>query len=356
MSRIRVAGLDFAEFLAEAKTRALPSRGLGAALYRSVFQTGSFECEEMAPESLASWRETFEPGLLEILDILEEPGEFGVTKKVRFGCPDGLSVESVLIPMPSRPDTPPRRTLCVSSQIGCRMGCVFCRTGGNGLTRNLEAWEIVAQALTARCVLKWEFGNIVFMGMGEPLDNFDSLARALAVLSDQRGPGYAAERITICTSGIPEGIAKLKSLGYRRMGLSVSLSAADPDLRMSLMPGAAALASPDELAEALAAYPARRNFVLGVNVCLIPGVNDSPEDARRIAGFCGKIGRCLVNVIPYNPGENPIARSPSEEETGRFLRELESLGLKVRARAAKGSRIMGACGQLAAPGAPRVGA
>jgi 23S rRNA (adenine2503-C2)-methyltransferase len=229
------------------------------------------------------------------------------------------------------------------------MACAFCETGGAGLARNLSAAEIVAQAVTARVALGWEFRNIVFMGMGEPLDNPDGVSGALAVMFDQAGLGLAQERVTICTAGLPDGIERLKALGYRRLGLSVSLNAPDDVTRSSLMP-VNRVFDLDALAAALAAFPSRRNFALGVNYCLVPGVNDGPAAAAGVAAFVARVGRALVNVIPYNPGSRPIGRAPTETEADAFVASLRAAGLDVRVRAPRGRALMAACGQLGGRG------
>jgi 23S rRNA (adenine2503-C2)-methyltransferase len=248
-----------------------------------------------------------------------------------------------------------RATLCVSSQVGCRMGCAFCETGRGGLIRSLSAGEILGQVIAARHVLGWRFRNIVFMGMGEPLDNADALFKALEVLFDQSGLGLAQERITICTSGHVEGIRLLAARRWQRLNLSISLNATTDESREAIMPigGRWPLS---ELAAALRDYPKRANFVLGINYCLIPGLNDSPSDVARLAEFCagqspgGRAspghGRVLVNLIPYNPGSDPIGRSPSEEEIDGFLELLKAAGIEARRRATKGRSIMAGCGQL----------
>jgi len=282
----------------------------------------------------------FFAGLLKAARVVSEDGEFGVTSKAAMVLADGATVECVLIPSPGG-----KATLCVSSQAGCRMGCAFCETGRAGLSRNLGAAEIVSQAVTARVALGWEFGNVVFMGMGEPLDNIDGLSGALAVLFEQAGLGLAQERVTVCTVGLPDGIARLKALGYRRLGLSVSLNAPDDATRAALMPAGRAYGL-DALSAALAAYPSRRNFALGVNYCLIPGVNDGPGAAAGVAAFVARAGRALVNVIPYNPGSEPIGRAPAEAEVGAFVASLAAAGLQVRVRSPRGRSLMAACGQL----------
>jgi len=185
----------------------------------------------------------------------------------------------------------------------------------------------------------------VFMGMGECLDNLDEVARAIRVLADPRGLAFGMERLTLCSSGPPGGIEALRELGLKRLNLSISLNAGNDRKRNRLMPVGASngLAS---LAASLRAYPMRRNFVLGLNWCLIPGINDSREDAREAAAFCSLVGRSLVNLIAYNPGRAPLARAPSSEEMGRFASWLVAEGCAVRSRAAKGSKIMAGCGQL----------
>jgi 23S rRNA (adenine2503-C2)-methyltransferase len=242
----------------------------------------------------------------------------------------------------------PRSTLCISSQVGCRLGCAFCETGRGGLARNLAAAEIVAQVVTARSALGWDCRNVVFMGMGEPLDNFDEVAGALRVLTDQRGLRYPAERLTVCTAGDADGIRKLHALGLRRMNLSISLNAADESLRARLMP-IARRTGLTELAAALSAYPHRRTFVLGVNYCLLPRVNDAREDAHRVATWCAQVGRVYVNLIPYNPGTRPLCPAPTPAETDRFLAWLREEGLEAGLRSARGDSIMAGCGQLGGP-------
>ena len=228
------------------------------------------------------------------------------------------------------------------------MGCAFCETGCGGLVRNLSAAEIVAELVTVRVLLGWRLSNIVFMGMGEPLDNFEAVAGALAVFLDRSGHGFSQESITVCTVGLAEGIGRLRGLGLKRLNLSVSLNAPDDGARSALMPVDRSVPL-DALAAALAAYPQRRNFALGVNYCLIPGLNDGPGAAEGVAAFLGKAappGRALVNLIPYNPGSAPIGRAPTEAEIGAFEARLAALGVQVKLRTPRGRGLMAACGQL----------
>lgn len=275
-----------------------------------------------------------------ILSTASECGPAGTTTKYRLGLADGLAVEAVAVPMYGG-----SYTVCVSSQVGCARGCAFCETGTAGLSRNLSAAEIAGQVTAASEALGVRFRNVVFMGMGEPLDNPEGVFGALETLRDPRGLGYSQERITVCTAGHVEGIRRLRALGLKRLNLSVSLGSARDGLRDRLMPINRTWPL-GELAEALAAYPMRRNFALGVNYCLLPGINDAPEDLDAAAAFVGRLGRALVNVIPYNPGRHPICRAPSEPEIDAFLGGLAARGIPVRRRVEKGRSLLAACGQL----------
>lgn len=336
------AGLE--EYAARVIPEAAASAGM---VYASVFKTGRLDPASLGlgTAKASAWLEAFRVSTPSAERIVEEPGEFGATVKALFRLEDGLAVECVRIPMAVRGPDEGRATLCVSSQVGCRMGCAFCETGGQGLVRSLSAGEIIAQVLTARRGLGWRFHNIVFMGMGEPLDNAEEVFAAIEVLLDRSGFGFAQDRITICTAGHAEGLRLLARRSWKRINLSVSLNAASDELRSRIMPidRRWPLA---ELAEVLRDYPKRRNFVLGLNYCLVPGINDSPADVERLAAFCEGLGRVLVNLIPYNPGSRPIGRAPGEDEIEAFTARLIASGLRTRRRATRGRSIMAACGQL----------
>lgn len=333
--------------LVEAASRLLPSgAGVAGKLYARAFASGRLEPEALGVSAVSAraWRECFRVGLLAVHSVAEETGEIGVTAKAVLAATDGELLECVRVPVPTSTGEL-RATLCISSQVGCRMGCVFCETGHRGLTRNLTTAEIVSQVVTAGSVLGWECRNVVFMGMGEPLDNFDEVARALRVLTDNRGLRYAWERITVCTSGEAEAIGRLRSLGHKRLNLSISLNAGDDATRSALMP-VNRVSGLARLSRVLAAYPQRRGFALGVNYCLLPGINDSREHARSVGEYLRGLGRAQLNLIPYNPGSTAIARAPTAEETARFLAWLTEAGVDTKVRAARGSSIMAGCGQL----------
>lgn len=340
--KIPLASLTCAEFGAEAK-RVLP-RGAGAAsrVYNYALAHGRLDCGTLglAEETARGYAERFEFELPQIGRIIHEDSDNGTTAKATLSMGDGLEYECVYLPMGRG-----RSTLCISSQVGCKMGCTFCETGRMGLIRHLSTAEIVGQLLVARHHLGWDFRNIVFMGMGEALDNADAVIQALRVMSDPGGLAIGLDRITICTAGHVEGLGKLRAAGFKRLNLSISLNATNDLLRNQLMPvnRKTPLA---ELQEALVAYRQRDNLAFGVNYCLLPGINDKPEDIAAIAEFCAPLGRVMVNVIPYNPGSSPTTRAPTEDEVVAFVHAVREAGLPVRRRITKGRNVMAACGQL----------
>jgi 23S rRNA (adenine2503-C2)-methyltransferase len=308
---------------------------------------GRFDPESfgLGAEACAAWKSVFSFDLPEVIRLESDEGEHGSTSKMVVRLEDGLEAESVCIPMGRG-----RHTLCVSSQVGCKMGCAFCETGRMGLLRHLGTEEIIAQLLVARHRLGWPIRNIVFMGMGEALDNAENVIQALRVLNDEAGLAIGQERLTICTVGHVEGIRLLDQQGFKRLNLSISLNAANDSLRSEIMPINRRM-NLRELQQALASYRPRRNFALGVNYCLLPGINDTKADARAVADFCEPLGRVLVNLIPYNPGTMPLTRAPEEDEIEQFIAWLRAEGLPVRERVTKGRSVMAACGQLGNPGA-----
>jgi len=348
-----ILSLPYPRFAALGRQAFLDARGevkgsgVASELYSRFFRTGQLrpEASGLSASSTALWGSvctTHSPLLLETVET-DAPQEGPGAAKALFRLDDGCRVETVLVPMGTGESG--RGTLCLSSQVGCAMGCAFCETGQAGLTRNLEAAEIVAQVFEARFGLGWEFTSLVFMGMGEPLDNLDQVMAALEVLTDPRGFAFAQERITVCTVGVASGIRRLADRGWKRMGLSLSLNAGRNELREGLMP--VTRSHPLEAVQAaLRDYPQRKNFVLALNYCLLPGINDTVADAQEVAAFATGLGRVLVNLIPYNPGTRPLGRAPSEVEVDTFLGLLKAVGLDAKVRGPKGRSIMAACGQL----------
>ncbi|MCA8958101.1 MAG: radical SAM protein [Planctomycetes bacterium] len=341
-------GLTFPEL--SASLQGLPGAGAAAAIYRDALVRGRFVPERhgLGARAVAAWCERFRIGMPSVVELRSEPApRGGETAKavLAFGGSPARRAECVRIPIGAR-----RTSLCVSTQLGCRMGCRFCETGMSGYRGDLTAAEVVSQVVWANSV-GWEPGSVVFQGMGEPLDNFDAVLKALQILHDPHGLGMAQERFTVCTVGHVPGIRQLAELGWKRLNLSLSLNAPDDALRCALMPIARRW-SLAEVKSAVAAYRQRRNFQLGVHYCLIPGVNDRPEHARGVAEFCAGLGRVMVQLIPYNPGSAPIARAPTADEVAAFVTRLRGHGLAVRQRITKGRSVMAACGQLGGASGP----
>jgi 23S rRNA (adenine2503-C2)-methyltransferase len=283
-------------------------------------------------------------------------------KQPQAAQPKDLEIESVLIPMIGSSGAS-TYTLCVSSQVGCAMGCGFCETAQMGLIRSLTAAEIVGQWYAARHIVGIAPKNIVFMGMGEPMDNYDNVIQAVAVLKDHNGAGVPISNITISTVGRVDGIRKMAQQiqhdGWHRLNLALSLNAPNDAIRSEIMPINRKW-SLVELQEALLAWPKFAGNKLCIEYVLIPGVNDRPEHVQEIAAFMrpfkemGKDGRptskprALINLIPYNPRRNSPWPAPREEDVEAFLNALIAEGVFAKRRRTKGRTMMGACGQLGA--------
>ncbi len=277
-----------------------------------------------------------------------------------------LETESVIIPMSGHRGNK-WRTLCVSSQVGCRMGCTFCETAKLGLVRNLTAAEIVAQFAVARSLIPARdkdscadyryfnsgIKNIVFMGMGEPLDNFDEVAQAIRVLSEPNGIAFPHKQITVSTVGRIDGLHRLGQLGWHNLRIAVSLNAARDAIRDRIMPLNKSMPL-SQLKRALLDYPIAPRGLFLIEYVLLAGINDSPEEAERVADFCRDL-RCVVNVIPYNPQRGTPYETPDDERVFRFVSALRSHGLFAKRRLTQGTELMGACGQLGNPELRRVG-
>jgi 23S rRNA (adenine2503-C2)-methyltransferase len=255
---------------------------------------------------------------------------------------DGLETESVVVPMQRSHGV--WRTLCISSQIGCARGCQFCETAQLGLLRNLTVAEIVGQVVAAQRDFAGGIRNVVFMGMGEPLDNYDNVVQACRVLMDGNGCSFAGERITISTVGRVAGIRKLAHLGWRRLNLAVSLNAPNDEIRSRIMPHNR-VEPMGALKAALLEYPLRKCQFFMMEYVLIPGVNDAREHALEVADYLRPL-KSMLNVIPYNPRHNSPWPAPTEEQVLQFMQWLTEAGQGCKRRVTKGREQMAACGQL----------
>ncbi len=264
-----------------------------------------------------------------------------LTRKRLIRLHDGKLIEGVLMRYDPRSDSRGRATVCVSSQAGCAIGCVFCATGQGGFERNLSAGEILAQIIGfAR---EQPLTNVVFMGMGEPMANYREVWRAIETLNAPEGIGMAARHITISTVGLVPSINKLAGESLQ-VGLAVSLHAPDEALRERLIPTAHRFPLPD-IIDACRAYIAKTGRRVTFEYCLMDGVNDSTEQARALAALLAGV-LCHVNLIPVNPTANSGIHRPARSRSIAFQRELVARGIPCTVRVEKGVEISAACGQL----------
>lgn len=261
------------------------------------------------------------------------------TEKFLFGLEDGESIESVLIPDKDR------LTLCISSQVGCAMKCRFCLTGQLRLRRNLSAHEIVDQVICAgRLIHPRGITNIVFMGMGEPLANFEEVVEALRRMTGLMK--ISKRRITISTSGIVPGIFDLWAVGAPRVNLAISLNATTDGVRNRLMPVNKKYPL-KSLLDACRRFPLEPRRRITFEYVMLAGVNDTAEDARRLIRLLKGIPS-KVNLIPFNPYKGSSFERPSDETVLRFQKILLDGNLTALIRKSKGQDISAACGQLKA--------
>ena len=273
------------------------------------------------------------------LDPVREDVSSDGTRKFLFRTEDGNCIESVLI------FDRDRVTACLSSQIGCSLGCRFCLTGRGGFIRNLETGEILEQFLYMEEVLEASITNVVFMGMGEPLNNYRSLIRAIKILVDDIGIGLALRRITVSTAGVIPNIERLGQEDFK-VNLAVSLNAADSKTRSALMPIDVKYPMKELIRVALEYLGSRRKWVIFEYV-LIGDVNDRPEDAENLAALIGT-GRAKINLIPFNAYPGATLKEPKPERVGAFQEILLKHHMTALIRKSKGTDIRAACGQLRA--------
>jgi 23S rRNA (adenine2503-C2)-methyltransferase len=310
------------------------------ALYREIFKKGN-RSFSTAPEFFASkvlakkLADTVIIPSFKIVACRKNNG--GVTKFATTLSDDNI-IETVILPAHNR------TTVCVSSQVGCAMGCTMCQTGSTGFIRNLSVEEIVAQIYTTRFEFNLHVDNIVFMGMGEPLDNFDNVFQAVRVLNDQRGLAISLRAITISTSGIIPGIEKLTAMNMPSLRFAISINAADNKLRSQLMPINKKYPL-ENLKKALLSLPLSRDGVIFVEYVLIAGINDSPEMAFKLVNYLQGL-KVRVNVIAFNQSDSLPYTSPTPEQVQKFCNILVENHLFVRIRQSLGREICAACGQL----------
>ncbi len=273
------------------------------------------------------------------IKVLKKEVSTDGTAKFLMGLPDGLAVESVLIPERKR------RTLCVSTQVGCKFGCKFCVSGLNGFKRNLTPAEITGQFLAVEKDTGEKVTNIVFMGVGEPLDNFENLMKSVAIFMDNRGLEIGKRKIVISTCGFVPGIERLTETapGLR---ISVSLHSADDKKRSKLM-SVNKKYDTGKLMKALKKFYEKEKFAITFEYILMSGFNSSERDAVALSMYVKGVPHKL-NIIPYNPSEHFDWKAPSGSEIGAFVNVLKSRGVFYTIRKPRGRDISAACGQLKA--------
>ncbi len=317
----------------------------GRQLFSWLYAHGVSEFSQMTNIPKGFGAKLGEAARLQTLELDRENKSADGTEKYVWRLRDGARVESVRIPM-RNVNGVMRWSLCVSTQVGCAMGCAFCLTAKMGFVRQLSAGEIVGQFLAARSLLApgERFHNVVFMGMGEPLDNFDATVKAVRILTHPQANGVSARRLTVSTVGV---VSRLKDFvsSVPGVGLAVSLHAADDETRENLVPLnrkwnlSALLAECREL-------PISERRRITFEYVMLRGVNDSRGDAKALSRLLEGL-KCKVNLIPWNPFPGVAFERPDDERVEEFRRILLAAGLVATTRTAKGVDILAACGQLA---------
>ncbi len=274
-------------------------------------------------------------GALELADRRSSPDG---TTKFLFRLRDGEHIETVLIPAASR------LTVCLSTQVGCKFACAFCASGRHGFKRNLAPSEIIGQALFLERALGRGLTNYVFMGMGEPLDNWTNVEIAIRIMNAPEGLAVAARRITVSTAGFVDAFKRLEALDLQ-INVSISLHAVTDRLRDRLMPINRRFPL-ERLVDAAEAYIRSGGRMITLEYILIRGHNDRLDDADGLAAIARRL-RAKVNLIAYSPIERAGFKTPTEADVARFRRWLEERKVGTTVRLSKGADIAAACGQLA---------
>jgi 23S rRNA (adenine2503-C2)-methyltransferase len=279
------------------------------------------------------------------LTKIRETGSMDTTRKFLFQLQDGQLIETVLIPAsPALYGEPSdRRTVCISSQVGCAYGCKFCASGLDGVKRNLTAGEIVAQFLAVEELSEEKINNIVFMGMGEPFANYKNLMQAIAILNAPWGLAVGARNMTVSTSGLVPRIIEFADQPLQ-IRLAISLHAATDEVRSKIMPVNRKYPL-RELLDACEYYRSRKSQPLIFEYILIRDLNDSEDQARRLVGHARRL-RAKVNLIPYNQVKGLDWERPAVAVQESFLGVLKDNGVAATLRREKGHDISAACGQL----------
>ncbi|UCD95416.1 MAG: 23S rRNA (adenine(2503)-C(2))-methyltransferase RlmN [Candidatus Zixiibacteriota bacterium] len=308
-------------------------------LFKWIYNAHERDFDRMTDLSMKLRRKLNENYAVSGLNLKETARSVDGTEKFLFELPDGKLMESVLIPDGNK------RTVCISTQAGCPLGCVFCATGLIGFGRDLSVGEIIGQLLYVREVYGEDgFQNIVLMGMGEPLLNYENTLSALEIISSEIGLSFSAKRVTVSTVGIVPRIYELADSGHK-VNLAVSLHAATDEKRQRIIPVAKKYQL-DELMKAAGYFAGQRRKRVTFEYIVFKGFNDSEEDAIALAKLIRGIP-CKINILAYNPVDDLPYGRPSDDEIDRFGKYLYPRAPAVTVRKSRGLDIDAACGQLA---------
>jgi 23S rRNA (adenine2503-C2)-methyltransferase len=341
-SGLNVAELDLHELESALETRGC-ERFHARQLYRWIYRRGIVEFDAMtdlSKELRSSLAMEFEVGTPR---LVTESQSVDGTRKFVLELGDQRRIEAVFIP-----DTP-AMTFCISTQVGCAMGCGFCLTGKMGLVRNLTAGEIAGQVrvLAARTGMLDHRFNIVLMGMGEPLHNYDNTMKALRMLHSEHGLAVSPRRVTLSTVGIVPGLRRLAHEALMP-NLAISLHATTDEQRSELVPPNRKYPLA-EILDTCRQFPLKKRSRITFEYVMLKGVNDTPEDARRLARLLAGI-KAKVNLIPLNPALGIPYERPSDATVDHFAQVLADRHLTVSVRKSRGRDIRAACGQLIVEG------
>jgi len=305
-------------------------------LYKWIYNKGVLDFAEMSNISKGLrilFKDMFSTDLPEIKEVLTSRDG---SMKFGFSAEDGKIIEGVFIPEKER------NTLCVSTQIGCRMGCKFCVTGKIGFIRNLSVSEIIGQVIGVRQYLHdRRITNIVFMGMGEPIDNLDNLLPALDILKNPVGLDFSHRKITVSSVGLVEG---LKTIEPKTAGIAISLNAADDKKRTYLMP-INRLYPIREIINFVKSFKAARRIRITFEYVMLKDINDSPEDAKLLSEILEGV-KCKINLIPYNESPYFEFKTPGAKSIEQFQTHLLDRHFTTIIRDSRGQDVFGGCGQL----------
>ena len=341
------AQLDLAELEIPELEAALETKGgerfHARQLYRWIYKRGIVDFERMTDLSKGLRSQLASEFALTTPVVMADSRSIDGTRKFVLGLGDGRRIEAVFIP-----DTP-AMTFCISTQVGCAMGCGFCLTGKMGLVRNLTAGEIAGQVrvLAGATGLLDQTFNIVLMGMGEPLHNYDHTMKALRILHAEQGLAVSPRRVTLSTVGIVPGLQRLAHEPLMP-NLAISLHATTDEQRTELVPPNRKYPLA-EILETCRRFPLKKRSRITFEYVMLNGVNDTPEDARRLARLLSGI-KSKVNLIPLNPAPGIPYERPSDERVDRFAQILADRHLTVSVRKSRGRDIRAACGQLIVEG------